>query len=121
MPNRGKRVMPRPAVELSGKLQAVAWQSLRVALEIVDHRRPLRHLPANDAVLHRVRTIVTEGSAPHRTLGTAVLLRVGVVLIDPSAAELCARYQRGHRVFALAARMECSRSNPWQLTAFRLF
>ncbi|WP_194819338.1 Rv3235 family protein [Nocardia sp. XZ_19_385] len=99
----------------------MARQSLRLALEIVDHHRPLRHLPANDAVLQRIRTIVTEGSAPHRALGVAVLLRVEVTMLDPATAELCARYQRGPRLFALAARMECGRSKDWRLTAFRLF
>lgn len=72
-------------------------------------------------MLHRIRTIVTENSAPHRALGAAVLLRVEVTMLDPATAELCARYQRGPRHFALAARMECGRSKDWLLTAFRLF
>lgn len=71
-------------------------------------------------VLEAVRTMVVCDSAPSRDLGAAVLGPVDVVLVDAVTAEICARYERGPRTLAIAARAQCTRGNGWQLTVFRV-
>ncbi|MFE9575937.1 Rv3235 family protein [Nocardia sp. NPDC006044] len=97
-------------------------QALRIALEVLDRRRPVAHLAgmAEATVVAAVRTLVKGDFVPGRELGTAVLKRVDVAMIDDSAAELFAAYARGHRRFALAARIARTRADGWRITALRV-
>ncbi|MFD6356375.1 Rv3235 family protein [Nocardia tengchongensis] len=95
--------------------------ALRVALEVVDGRRPAGHLGpfAEPAVVAAVRTLASVRRSPRRELGTATLTRVDVIMVEAAAAEVCAGYDRGGRHFALAARIVRGRSG-WRLAAFRV-
>ncbi|MGX1809545.1 Rv3235 family protein [Nocardia sp. NPDC055321] len=109
----------------SGEALAGARQfaraALRVALEVLDGRRPpaqLRPL-AEGPVIAALSTLVSTGSAPGRELGGATLTRVDVIMTESRRGEVCAAYDRGIRHFALAARIVRGRSG-WRLTAFRV-
>ncbi len=99
-----------------------AERSLRVALEVLDHRRPVSQLSgiADERTVAAVGTLVRADLAPSRELGSAVLAGLHVEMIDEQTAEICARYLRGSRRLALAARIERSGSRDWHLTALRL-
>ena len=94
-------------------------QVLRLAMEVVDGRRPAAQLrPVADArALEAIRTMV--GRGPGRELGAAAGIRMHRPHADDLGAELFATYRRGPRYFALAARVERV-SDGWRLTAFRL-
>lgn len=99
-----------------------AERSLRVALEVLDHRRPVSQLSgiADERTVAAVGTLVRADLVPSRELGSAVLAGLHVEMIDEQTAEICARYLRGSRRLALAARIERSGSRDWHLTALRL-
>ncbi|WP_223885468.1 Rv3235 family protein [Nocardia colli] len=99
-----------------------AHGALRIALEVLDHRRPIAHLDAiaEPPVVSAIRTLVAGDYVPGRALGTAVLTRVNVVMVNSDAAELCAAYDRGHRHFALAAHIARTRADHWRMTALRV-
>ncbi|MFI7665497.1 Rv3235 family protein [Nocardia sp. NPDC049526] len=111
-----------PVVELDSTAQQFVERALRLALEILDHRRPVAQLTtmATPAVVSAVRTIVRADLAPGRTLRVAVLYRAGVMMVDASTAEVFATYDRGRQHFAIAARIARTRSTDWRLTAFRV-
>ncbi len=71
-------------------------------------------------VLEALRTMVACDSAPSRELGAAALGPVDVIMVDAENAEICARYVRGHRTLAIAARARFVRGIGWQLTVFRV-
>lgn len=75
---------------------------------------------ATPAVVAAVRTLVRADLAPGRTLGTAVLYRANLMMVDDSTAEVFAAYDRGRRHFAIAARIARTRSTGWRLTVFRV-
>lgn len=110
-------------LEVDSATKLFADRTLRLTLEVLDHRRPVAQLAAvaEPAVLSAVRTLVRADLAPGRTLGAAVLTRVDVVMVDAAAAEVCAAYDRGTRHFALAARITRTRAKGWRLSALRLF
>ncbi len=99
-----------------------AERSLRVALEVLDHRRPVSQLSgiADERTVAAVGTLVRADLVPSRELGAAVLAGLHVEMIDEQTAEICARYLRGSRRLALAARIERSGTRDWHLTALRL-
>jgi hypothetical protein len=103
--------------------KAFVDRTLRLALEVLDHRRPVGQLAAvaEVPVVAAVRTLVRADLAPGRTLGAAVLTRVDVTMVDATAAEVCAAYNRGPRHFALAARITHTRAKGWRLSVLRLF
>ncbi|WP_162958274.1 Rv3235 family protein [Nocardia yunnanensis] len=99
-----------------------AGKALRVAMEVLDGRRPAGQLGplAEPAVVAAVRTLAGARRLPGRELGSATLTRVDVIIAEPGKAEVCAGYDRGARHFALAARIVRGRSG-WRLAAFRVF
>ncbi|WP_280234467.1 Rv3235 family protein [Nocardia cyriacigeorgica] len=102
--------------------RVAAERSLRVALEVLDRRRPVAQLAAlaDPSTVAAVRTLVRADLVPGRELGSAVLAGVHVVMVDERSAEVCARYLRGSRRLALAARIERSGPRGWRLTALRV-
>ncbi|MFX0581332.1 Rv3235 family protein [Nocardia nepalensis] len=102
--------------------QQFVERALRLALEILDHRRPVAQLTsiATPAVVAAVRTLVRADLAPGRTLGVAVLSRADLMMVDASTAEVFAAYDRGRQHFAIAARIARTRSTGWRLTVFRV-
>ncbi|MEV6139524.1 Rv3235 family protein [Nocardia sp. NPDC051990] len=111
-----------PVVELDSTAKLFVERALRLALEVLDHRRPVAQLTtmATPAVVAAVRTIVRADLAPGRTLGVAVLFRANLMMIDASTAEVFASYDRGRQHFAIAARIARTRSTDWKLTVFRV-
>ncbi|MEV6431962.1 Rv3235 family protein [Nocardia sp. NPDC051463] len=109
--------------EVNSATKLFADRTLRLTLEVLDHRRPVAQLAAvaEPPVLSAVRTLVRADLVPGRTLGAAVLTRVDVIMVDAAAAEVCAAYDRGGRHFALAARITRTRAKGWRLSALRLF
>ncbi|MFC9438978.1 Rv3235 family protein [Nocardia sp. NPDC057030] len=96
-----------------------AESSLRLVLEVLDGRRPvvqLRRLVA-PPVLAAIETL--RAAPPGHGLGPALLTKLGVELTGPNTAEVYGSYQRGNRVFALAACVVLHRTG-WQLSAFRV-
>ncbi|MEV6555353.1 Rv3235 family protein [Nocardia sp. NPDC051756] len=97
-----------------------AESSLRLVLEALDGRRPvvqLRRLVA-PSVLAAIETLA-RSAPPGHGLGPALLTKLGVELTGPNTAEVYGSYQRGNRVFALAACVVLHRTG-WQLSAFRV-
>jgi hypothetical protein len=111
-----------PVVELDSAAKQFVERALRLALEILDHRRPVAQLTsiATPAVVAAVRTLVRADLAPGRTLGAAVLSRADLMMVDASTAEVFAAYDRGRQHFAIAARIARTRSTGWRLTVFRV-
>ncbi|WP_159080638.1 Rv3235 family protein [Nocardia suismassiliense] len=107
--------------EVDSGAKEFAHRGLRCALEVLDRHRPVAQLGAiaDPSVVSVVRTIVNGDFVPGSELGTAVLRRVDVVMVNGAAAELCGSYDRGHRHFALAARIARTRAG-WRLTALRV-
>lgn len=99
-----------------------AERALRVVLEVLDHRRPVGQLSAvaYPPVVAALRSLVGGDLVPARELGVAVLARVDIAMVDPAAAEVYARYHRGTRHFAVAARIACTRADGWKVTALRV-
>ncbi|MEU6583051.1 Rv3235 family protein [Nocardia sp. NPDC046763] len=114
-------VKTRGGDECNTAARQFAGTALRLALEVLDGRRPVRQLGplAEPAVVAAVRTLAGAGRLPGRELGTATLTRVDVIMAGPGQAEVCAGYDRGGRRFALAARIVHGRSG-WRLAAFRV-
>lgn len=108
-------------VEVCSGARNFAWRTVQFAVEVLDGRRPVAQLAAvaDSGVVAAVRTLVGARLVPGRALGTAVLTRVDVVMVDSVHAEVCAAYDRGARHFALAARIARGRRG-WRMTAFRV-
>ncbi|WP_433665437.1 Rv3235 family protein [Nocardia sp. CA-128927] len=117
-----EHVGSRSIGESDSEAREFAHRALRLTLEVLDHRRPIAHLDAmaDLSVVSTVRTLVRGGFVPGHVLGTAVLTRVDVVMVNSDAAELCAAYDRGHRHFALAAHIARTRADRWHMTALRV-
>ncbi|MFI9504392.1 Rv3235 family protein [Nocardia sp. NPDC052566] len=115
-----ERVLREGHARASAEAKEFADRALRSALEILDHRRPVGQLAkvAAPSVVSAVAAMIADGRVPSRTLGTAILVRVDVIPIDEGAAEICARYERGPRRLAIAARID--RTTEWRLTAFQV-
>ncbi len=89
---------------------------LRLTLEIVDRRRRPDQLKgmATQPVIDAL-TALAVSRPPGRELGTATLRKIRIVAAGHSAAEVCASYARGPRVFAIAGRIE-RRRDLWVAT-----
>ncbi|WP_101948688.1 Rv3235 family protein [Mycobacterium sp. 3519A] len=102
--------LPPPAVV------AFADAALRRILEVVDRRRPIPQL-------HRVvapaliDTLTTLTRMPQNA--SASLGRVRVRMVDERTGELFATYTRGHRVRAIAGRIE-RRDDRWRVVALQI-
>ncbi|MFD6163238.1 Rv3235 family protein [Nocardia sp. NPDC060256] len=97
-----------------------AESSLRLVLEVLDGKRSvvqLRRLAA-PSVLAAIETLART-APPGHGLGPAHLTKLGIELTGPNSAEVYGSYQRGPRVFAVAACVVLHRAG-WQLTAFRV-
>ncbi|MEC3956736.1 Rv3235 family protein [Nocardia sp. CDC153] len=114
-------VKTRDSDEYNTAARQFAGKVVRLALEVLDGRRPPAQLAvvADPAVVAAARTLAGARTLPGRGLGSATLTRVDVIMADPGAAEVCAAYDRGARHFALAARIVRGRSG-WRLAAFRV-
>ncbi|MFD6156720.1 Rv3235 family protein [Nocardia sp. NPDC060256] len=119
---RPRRVGARLIDESDSDARQFAGRALRLALEVLDRRRPVAHLGtmADASVVSAVGTLVSGGFVPGHAMGVAILTRVDVVMVNDVAAELFAAYDRGHRHFALAARITRTRGRGWRLTALRV-
>lgn len=97
-----------------------AEQALRLALEVLDARRPVAHLRdyAEPAVLAAAETLVRTGAAERR-IGPAVLARVACVPGGAGEIEVFGSYRRGERVFAVAACLRAHRGG-WRVRALRV-
>ncbi|WP_432279890.1 Rv3235 family protein [Nocardia cyriacigeorgica] len=102
--------------------QAFAERTIRVILEILDRRRPVSQLRAvaSPEVVARLHTLAVGDLAPARQLGLAVPVRVKISMDDGPDVEVFARYRRGPRYLALAARITYTRRHGWRLTALRI-
>lgn len=122
---------PPPAALPAGlrPIAAFADNALRRVLEVVDGRRAAAHLHQLLApeLVDSVRSAGTAGAAPAAGAGAAVLQRVRVQPHGPddppTAAEVFGTYRRGHRVHALACRIQRTpgASGPgWQVIALHI-
>lgn len=98
-----------------------AERVLRLALEVLDRRRPVTQLcaVAEPRARAAIGTLLAEGLIPGRELGTAVLARVDIAMVHSTAAEVFASYDRGDQHFAIAARIVRTRQQ-WRLAVFRV-
>ncbi len=116
---RPLRSVPRPAPrEPLPPPAAVAFAdaALRRVLEVTDRRRPIAQLRALVAPA-LIDTITALTRLPHSA--TAALGRVRVRMVDDQTGELFATYTRGHRVRAIAGRIEC-RDGRWRIVALHI-
>jgi hypothetical protein len=114
----------RPAHELPPPRAAAVFAdaTLRRVLEVTDRRRPVAALKSllTPAVADAVATLVSTPASG----GTAVLRRMRIrtaALSDgeASAVEVFGTYTRGHRVHALAGRIEVV-DGRWRMVALQL-
>ncbi|WP_228816218.1 Rv3235 family protein [Nocardia cyriacigeorgica] len=123
-PPRSRRPIPAtpPPDRTPATAQRFADHVVRATLEILDRRRPITQLDAvaSPDVVARIHTLAAGDLAPGRQLGPAVPMRVTVSMDEGPDAEVCARYRRGPRLLALAARITYTRRHGWRLTALRI-
>lgn len=101
-----------------------AEHAMRLLLEVLDRRRPAEKLGTMFAagVIESVRTIVRT-SPPGSRLGPATLRRLHVTRATSRSAEVFGTYQRGSRVFAIAARLDYRsgrKGHGWTVTSLRV-
>ncbi|GBE65654.1 hypothetical protein MFM001_21160 [Mycobacterium sp. MFM001] len=95
--------------------------ALRRVLEVMDRRRPAAQLQGLldnglvDSVLAATRIAASRSGE-----GAAVLRRLRVQAAGPSAAEVFGTYSRGHRVHAVACRVERQPDTRWQVVALHI-
>ncbi len=121
-PAPGHRPTPGPNPASASALEArrLVESLLRLTLEIVDRRRRPEQLKgmATQPVIDAL-AVLSVNSPPGRELGTAVLRKIRVTAAGDRAAEICASYTRGPRVFAIAGRIE-RRRDLWVATTLLL-
>ncbi|TLF73165.1 Rv3235 family protein [Nocardia cyriacigeorgica] len=118
-----RRLGAESAVERTPRTaHAFTERTVRVILEVLDRRRPIKQLTAlvSPDVLARIHTLADGNLVPGRALGPARPVRVDVAMADGRDSEIFARYRRGDRYFALAGRITHSRRHGWRLTALRI-
>lgn len=110
-----------PAPEAPPGAHAAANALFRLALEVLDRKRPATHLApcATRLVVEQV-ALVAQRRRP--CAEQAKLLRVHVRPAAPGSAEAFCTYQRGDRVLALAARLDSRPGTPsrWLCTSLRV-
>ncbi|MFC9514247.1 Rv3235 family protein [Nocardiaceae bacterium NPDC056970] len=118
--------VPRAGAESSAppELRRFTEHTLRLTLEVLDGRRPPAHLRPllTPSVNDLVPALVRSASASRR-LGGATLTRIHVRVVRADAAEVFGTYNRGGRVFAVAARIERGKgAHPagWAITSLRI-
>ncbi|WP_241665824.1 Rv3235 family protein [Prescottella subtropica] len=114
----------RPAVVDASDAHRFAEHALRLALEIIDRRRPPAQLRtvASPAVVDVVHYLIRSAPTVHR-LGTASRVRVHIRPVRPGAAEVFGTYNRSGRVFAVAARIERGPDDhpaDWTITSLQI-
>lgn len=108
--------MSASAVEIRRMVEGL----LRLTLEVVDRRRRPEQLKelATQSVIDALAALAVS-APPGRELGSATLRKIRIVSSGASAAEICASYTRGPRVFAIAGRVE-RRRDLWVATTLLL-
>ncbi|MGB3773058.1 MAG: Rv3235 family protein [Rhodococcus sp. (in: high G+C Gram-positive bacteria)] len=116
----------RDALPIAAAGKHFADRALRLALEVIDRRRPASSLRAvlSPAVVGLLASLTT-ADVPGRHLGSAVVRTVHVRAVDGATGplEIFGTYSRGDRVFAVAGRMELRRGkagHAWTITGLRL-
>ncbi|GAB2726250.1 Rv3235 family protein [Nocardia thraciensis] len=119
-PHDGRSTSYASSDETGSAARRFAERSLRLALEVLDGRRPVGQLRpvAEPTVVAAVETLTRTGAADRR-LGAAQLVSVRATIVAPGTAEVFGGYDRGNRRFAVAARIVARRGD-WRLTALRL-
>ncbi|QBJ95321.1 hypothetical protein ERC79_04655 [Rhodococcus sp. ABRD24] len=123
-PRNGSAPVTADSTRPASDARRFAEHALRLTLEVLDRRRPPTQLRPllTPAVHDLVQTLAR--SAPAGThLGTATLARVHVRPVHHQAAEVFGTYNRGGRVFAVAARIERGNSRHpagWAITSLRI-
>ncbi|BBZ10128.1 hypothetical protein MBRA_03230 [Mycobacterium branderi] len=97
--------------------------ALRRVLEVMGRRRPAAQLLGLldsglvDSVLAATRATAGRLAAHD---GAAVLRRLRVQAVGPAAAEVFGTYSRGHRVHAVACRVERQPDSRWLVVALHI-
>ena len=121
-----RRTLPRPNVENAAppELRRFTEHSLRLTLEVLDGRRPPAHLrPLLTKSVHDLVPALVRSAPAGRRLGGAILTRIHIRVVQVDAAEVFGTYNRGGRVFALAARIERGKgAHPagWAITSLQI-
>jgi hypothetical protein len=98
--------------------------ALRRVLEVIDRRRPASQLQGLlaadlvDSVLAATRA--TAGRLTANDGAAAVLRRLRLQAVSPTAAEVFGTYRRGHRIHAVACRVEQQPDAQWQVVALHI-
>lgn len=113
-------VRPNPTSASAVEVRRMVEALLRLTLEIVDRRRRPDQLQgmATQPVIDAL-AVLSVSNPPGRELGSAALRKIRIVSAGPSAAEICASYARGPRLFAIAGRIE-RRRDLWVATTLLL-
>ncbi|MGA9491242.1 MAG: Rv3235 family protein [Mycobacterium sp.] len=100
---------------------AFADAALRRVLEVIDRRRPIAQLNGLLAA-GLVDSVLSANRAAGGHDGVAVLRRVRLQAVggDDRAAEVFGSYSRGHRVHAIACRIELATAGRWQVIALHI-
>jgi hypothetical protein len=116
---RPRRPVPRPTPhDPLPPPAAVAFAdlALRRVLEVADRRRPIAQLrPLVTPAL--IDTVTALMRVPQTAAAT--LRRVRVRMVDGEAAEMFATYNRGHRIRAIAGRIE-QVNDRWRIVALQI-
>jgi hypothetical protein len=117
-PRRLLRAIDRTEAAPPREAATFADAVLRRVLEVIDRRRPIAQLQTmlTPALLDMVFAL-THTAGPDKA---AVLRRVRLrAAAEPEAAEVFATYTRGHRVRAIAGRVEMKEGR-WRLVALQV-
>jgi hypothetical protein len=98
-------------------------KTLRLVLEVLAHRRPLRQLePLLHPKTHRYLTAHLGGAGATRGPSVALIGPTRMSQPHSSGAELSATYRHGKHIGALVARLDLFPDQPiaWQVTALRI-
>lgn len=125
-PHDGRSALPPIALAAAGDAHIhraardFTEQALRLVLEVIDRRRsPTQLKKVLDPTMIDMVRARSVGAFPGKNLGTATLERVHVRLVDATAAEVFGTYNRGPRVFAVAARITDRPGKGWSVTSLR--
>jgi hypothetical protein len=126
-PRRAPRPVERAAADVAPPPAAAAFAdaALRRVLEVIDRRRPIAQLrpmltpPLLDMVFTLTRTAGPDKAAVLRRVRLRTAAVDGQDTRQPMAAEVFATYTRGHRVRAIAGRVEVKQGR-WCIVALHI-
>jgi hypothetical protein len=97
--------------------------ALRRVLEVIDRRRPVSQLRGLLAA-NLVDSVLCANQPTASHSGVAVLRRIRLQAVEPlhrfAAAEVFGTYRRGHRIHAVACRIEQITNGRWQVVALHI-